>query len=94
MADGKVYLTGYMEVPLERIAAVTAALPHHIALTRAEPGCIAFSVTPSLDDPTRFTVAETFRDQASFDAYQRRTASSAWARITEGLPRHYTITTD
>jgi quinol monooxygenase YgiN len=82
-----------LEVTAERIAAVLAALPDHIALTRAEPGCLAFEVTQSIDNPRHFLVSEIFTDQAAFDAHQRRAAASPWARITAGLERHYTITT-
>jgi quinol monooxygenase YgiN len=80
-----------MEGPPDRLAAVTEALPVHIALTRAEPGCLSFDVTPSPDDPGRFLVSEVFSDQAAFDAHQFRIKSSAWAQVTAGLPRHYAI---
>lgn len=89
--SGKVHLDGYMEVPPERVAAVSRALPDHIALTRAEPGCLAFAVTPSQAEPGRFLVSETFTDRAAFDAHQARAKESAWAEVTAGLPRHYTI---
>ena len=88
---GRVFLEGYMDVPPDRLAAVTGALPTHIALTRAEPGCLAFDVTPSPDDPGRFLVSEIFQDQVAFDAHQARAKASAWADVTAGLPRHYTI---
>ena len=88
---GRVFLEGYMDVPPDRLAAVAGALPAHIALTRAEPGCLAFDVIPSPDDPGRFLVSETFQDQVAFDAHQARAKASAWADITAGLPRHYTI---
>jgi quinol monooxygenase YgiN len=91
---GRVFLDGYIEVPPDRLAAVTRALPDHIALTRAEPGCLAFSVTPSSDHPDRFLVSEIFADQAAFDAHQRRAKASAWAEVTAGLPRRYTIRTE
>lgn len=91
---GRVFLDGYMDVPPDRIAAVTQALPRHIALTRAEPGCIAFTVTPSADIPGRFCVSEIFANQAAFDAHQARGEASAWADVTAGLPRHYTIRTE
>ena len=90
-ANSKVYLNGYIDVPEERIDAVTAALPEHIALTEAEPGCISFSVEASADTPGRFLVAEVFVDQAAFDAHQTRTRNSEWFRITEGIPRHYEV---
>lgn len=91
MTTGRVYLDGYLELPAERRAAVLAALPAHIALTRAEPGCLSFEVAPDPDNAERLLVAETFSDQAAFDAHQARASASAWADVTAGLPRHYRI---
>ena len=91
---GRIFLTGHMDVPPERLAAVMRALPEHIALTRAEPGCLAFEVTPSPDSPGRLLVSEIFADQAAFDAHQARGKASAWAEVTAGLPRHYTLRTE
>ena len=87
----KIYLDGYLEVPSERVAAVTKALPDHIALTRAEPGCLAFAVKPSPDHSGRFLVSEVFTNQAAFDAHQARAKTSAWAEVTAGLDRHYAV---
>jgi quinol monooxygenase YgiN len=87
-----VFLDGYIEVPPERVAAVAAALPEHIALTRAEPGCLAFEVKASPDMPGRLLVSETLVDRAAFDAHQARAQASAWAQVQVGLPRRYTIT--
>jgi len=84
-------LTGYIDIPAERLEAVKAALPIHIALTRAEPGNLTFEVTENPDNPLRFDVSETFTDQAAFDFHQTRAAASDWAEITEGLPRSYKI---
>lgn len=88
----QIVLTGYLDVPGDRLAAVSAALPAHIALTREEPGCLAFDVTPDPEIPGRFNVAERFASRADFDAHQARMASSPWANVTEGIPRHYQIT--
>ncbi len=85
-------LTGYIDVPAARLEAITAALPRHIALTRAEPGCLSFEVTPDPTHPGRFTVAERFTDRTAFDAHQARTRASAWAEVTQGIPRHYQVT--
>ena len=84
-------LTGYIDVPADRLEAVTAALPDHIALTRAEPGCLSFEVTPDPAQHGRFTVAERFTDRAAFDAHQARAGASPWAEITAGIPRHYQV---
>ncbi|MGG7517286.1 putative quinol monooxygenase [Allorhizobium undicola] len=78
-------------MPEDRLAAVTAALPLHIELTRAEPGCLSFSVTLSNDAAGRFLVSEVFTDQAAFDHHQARTKASAWFKVTEGIPRDYVI---
>lgn len=84
-------LTGHIDVPKERLQTVQDALPTHIALTRAEPGCLSFEVTQDSALPGRFLVAERFVDQAAFDAHQTRTKASDWARITAGIPRDYVI---
>ncbi|WP_323013852.1 putative quinol monooxygenase [Devosia sp.] len=91
---GKVYLEGYLEVPQGRIKAVSAALPLHIALTRREPGCLAFEVTRSPDEPTHFLVSEIFASEEAFAAHQQRAGTSDWARVTAGMARHYTIRKD
>lgn len=90
----RVFLDGYLEMPADRRAAVLAALPDHVALTRAEPGCLSFEVNPDPDNALRLLVAETFIDQAAFDAHQARARVSAWADVTAGLPRHYKIRTE
>ncbi len=84
-------LTGHIDVPPDRRAAVAAALPDHIRLTRAEPGCLSFEVTPDPETAGRFIVRETFRDRAAFDAHQARMRGSDWAVVTAGIPRHYRI---
>ncbi|MGC9369819.1 MAG: putative quinol monooxygenase [Paracoccaceae bacterium] len=89
---GEVTLTGHIEVPADRLPTVRAALPKHIRLTRAEPGCRSFEVTERADCPGRFDVRERFADAAAFRAHQERAQESDWGRISAGLPRHYRIT--
>jgi len=84
-------LTGYIDVPADRLDAVSKALPRHVALTRAEPGCLSFDVTPDDSVPGRFQVAELFTDQKAFDAHQTRTKSSEWATVIADIPRTYQI---
>ncbi len=88
----KIQLIGYMDVPADRHDAVAAALPRHIELTRLEPGCLSFDVTPDDSVTGRFNVRETFVTRAAFDAHQARMKSSPWAEITKGIPREYNIT--
>ncbi len=86
----KIRLTGHVEVPPARWDAVLAALPEHIRLSQAEPGCLQFLVVP-LVAAGRLEVDETFRDRAAFDAHQARLAGTGWARATTGLVRHYQV---
>ena len=55
---------------------VAAHAPEHVALSRAEAGCLSFHIAPT-DDPLVWAVDETFRDRAAFDAHQARTRDSA-----------------
>lgn len=91
-AQDHVVLTGHIDVPADRLEAIRAALPDHIRLTRAEPGCLAFEVCESGGTPGRFEVRERFADTRAFRAHQARVQSSDWGRISVGLARHYTVT--
>ena len=87
-----VTLTGHIDVPPARLEAVRAALPEHIRLTRAEPGCLRFEVTELAEPAGRFAVAEEFADAAAFAAHQARAGASDWARVTAGIARDYRVT--
>ncbi|MBD7956404.1 antibiotic biosynthesis monooxygenase [Microbacterium sp. Sa4CUA7] len=71
-------------------ALVREHLPRHVALTRAEPGCLAFDVAPT-GEPGVWDVAERFRDETSFRAHQERVAASEWGAHTAGIERRYTV---
>ncbi|MUZ71129.1 antibiotic biosynthesis monooxygenase [Agrobacterium vitis] len=87
----KVFLDGHIDVTEDRLEAVKAALPEHIALTRAEPGCLSFNVEACPTVAGRFIVSEVFVDKAAFDAHQQRTKASNWFTVTQGIARDYTI---
>lgn len=84
-------LTGHIDVPDHDRAAVAAALPEHIRLSRAEPGCLYFEVTPDAEVAGRWQVREMFSTRATFDAHQARLASSDWGRVAQSAARHYTV---
>ncbi|WP_270730591.1 putative quinol monooxygenase [Shimia sp. Alg240-R146] len=87
----RISLTGHIDVPHDRLEAVTQALPTHIALTRAEPGCLSFDVIQDPQNPHRFHVSELFVTRAAFDAHQARTKASEWFAITKGIARSYQV---
>lgn len=41
---------------------------------RAEPGCISYGFTETLDDPGHFVVVQQWQDQAALDAHYRSAA--------------------
>lgn len=65
-------------------------LPEHVELTRNEPGCISFEVSPT-QDPLVWSVEEEFTDPEAFRAHQERVASSLWGRMTSSIAREYKI---
>jgi quinol monooxygenase YgiN len=86
-----VILKGQLICTTEAEAArVRALLPEHIRLTRAEPGCLRFDVTPA--GLLTWQVDEEFAGRAAFDAHQTRTRASAWFRQTDGIRRAFTLT--
>ncbi len=88
----KVYLNGFIVVPDKDLEQVKQALAIHIELTRAEPGCISFSVEQCPDDSHKFFVNEEFDSEASFKKHQERAGSSHWADVTKDVVRNYKIT--
>lgn len=90
---GTVTLTGYIDVPSDRLTSVQVGLVDHIELTRAEAGCLFFEVTANSEVAGRFDVSEAFVDQAAFDHHQHRAKNSPWAEITKDIPRSYEIKT-
>ncbi len=88
----KVALTGHLRCATRAEAdRVRSGLETHLRLTRAEPGCLRFDVTPT-DDPLVWRVSELFVNRAAFDAHQARTGASEWARLTAGITRAYNMT--
>lgn len=67
---------------------VRTHLSAHLALKRAEPGCLTFHTDQS-EDPMVWEVMEAFCDRPSFDAHQARTRTSAWFAATRGISRDF-----
>ena len=88
-----VRLTGTLTCATEAEAEIVRAhLGEHVRLTRAEPGCEGFEVTPA--GPLVWQVRERFADRAAFEAHQARTRASTWGRATAGIARDYSVSDD
>src|SRR4051794_38811668 len=57
--------------------------------TRAEPGCLWFDWSRSLDDPTEYVLVEAFRDD---DAAEAHVTSEHFTAARKNLPPHLTET--
>ena len=86
-----VTLEGKIRVPQAQREATNAALVEHVALTRAEDGCLFFEVVPDPVDPEGFRVREAFLGPDAFAAHQSRVANSAWGRLTKDFQRQYEV---
>lgn len=87
----KVVLHGYIVIPQQDLAAVVAALPVHMRLTRNEPGCLQFEVEQSPGEPNVFSVYEEFADRHAFEAHQLRARASDWGKAAANAVRHYEV---
>ena len=70
---------------------VKAYLPEHTRLSRAEPGCISFSVTQTAN-PLIWQLDETYADQAAFEAHQTRNRASLWWQKSQHIKRDFQLT--
>lgn len=88
----RVFLSGELICRDEAdVAIVCKHLPLHLALTRAEPGCIRFDVQQT-NNPLIWRVDEEFVDEVAFAEHQVRTTSSEWGTATAGMMRDYHTT--
>ena len=86
----KVYLDGLLVAhSAAEHALVDLYLEEHIALTRAEPGCLKFEVTEDPKDRNKFHVSEIFDSEEAFDAHQVRAKNSEWGQISAPLERRF-----
>ncbi|MFW5824971.1 MAG: putative quinol monooxygenase [Marinobacter sp.] len=91
IAVKRVILKGHTLVPDRDLGAVLQELPTHTELTRNEPGCLTFEVTPDADNPNLFHVYEAFVDRQAFEAHQTRVRNSHWRLVSAAVERHYEI---
>jgi quinol monooxygenase YgiN len=74
----------------QEAAAVRWNVSDHIALSRAEPGCLSFDITAT-DDPLIFEVMESFQTRTDFDAHQACTRASPWFEATRAILRDFRV---
>jgi autoinducer 2-degrading protein len=87
----KIILSGYIDIPEDKLEQITDALPEHINLTKEEVGCLVFEVSQDKNQLNRFHVYEEFIDQDAFDLHQLRVKNSSWGKISSDINRCYSI---
>ncbi|TFC00202.1 GNAT family N-acetyltransferase [Cryobacterium sp. MDB2-33-2] len=91
LVGGEVSLSGQLVCRTQDQAeTVREYLQLHLALTRAEPGCLSFNVTRT-SNPLVWQVEERFEHASAFEAHQERVASSEWGHATAGIERRYSV---
>ena len=88
----KVVLIDFIVVPERKVCVILNHLPEYIALTLAEPGCLAFTASHLADKPTIFDVYEEFDGAESFAARQARVQASRRGADTKNVERSYGVT--
>ena len=88
---GNIHINGTIACDPDDLELLLTALPGHLALSRAEPGCLAFDIRVSGADPCVFVVTERFADRAAFDTHTARTRASSWWAKTRHIPRKITM---
>jgi quinol monooxygenase YgiN len=66
--------------------AVERVLEQLANATRAEPGCLAYVVHRSCDDPSRYAIYERYVDEAAFQAHVESEHFRVLA-LEDGIPR-------
>lgn len=87
-----IHLTGTLTcTTADDLEIVEVYLPDHMALSRAELGCVSFNVMQT-SDPMVWQLDETYTDQAAFDAHQARNRASIWWAKSQNMLRDFKIT--
>lgn len=85
-------LSGTLTCPTpDDLTIIQTYLPDHIALSRAEPGCVTFTAVQSAN-PMVWQIDETYTDKKAFEAHQTRNRASIWWDKSQSIVRDFQIT--
>jgi len=80
-----IFITAKFRVRAEHASNWPSITADFTKATRAEPGCLWFDWSRSLDDPTEYVLVEAFRDD---DAAGAHVASAHFKAAQSDLPAH------
>lgn len=84
---GQIALSGHIYCAnADELKIVLDHLPEHVALSRAEPGCLYFAIDQTAD-PMVWQIEELFADEAALDAHKARMNTSTWNKVSAALKR-------
>ena len=84
-----IFITAKFRVKPEHAADWPSITADFTAATRAEPGCLWFDWSRSLDDPTEYVLVEAFRDDEAGAAHVQ---SAHFKAAQQSMPDHLTST--
>jgi quinol monooxygenase YgiN len=86
---GVIFITAKFQVLPEHADDWPEIVGDFTAATRAEPGCLWFDWSRSLEDPNEYVLVEAFRDDAAGAAHVQ---SDHFKKAQETLPTHLAVT--
>lgn len=84
-------ITGTLTASGEDIERARRLIPEHIALSRAEPGCLKFELTEDANQPGLWRLDELYRDENAFAHHKQRTKASRWGQESTDMVRDFVI---
>jgi hypothetical protein len=80
-----IIVMGSFRMPEEHIEATLPMARTVVAATQSEDGCIQYSYSRDIDDPTLFHISERWRDRAALAAHFKSPHMAVWAEQRAGL---------
>ena len=78
----KIMHIGTLHCAPDEVDTLTTLLGPHVALSRAEPGCLSYELFQDEVQLTTFQLNAVFRDRQAFEAHKARVESADWGRAT------------
>lgn len=80
---------GYVIAPEDDLPNILSEMPKHIALSRAEPGCVRFDLWQDDIDPMKLHMIEIFKDLNAAEFHRDRMKHTNWKKAAANIERDY-----
>jgi quinol monooxygenase YgiN len=76
-----------LRVPPDQVAALKPHIARVIAASRAEPGCIVYTLAEDMAEPGLIRAFEIYKDDAALKAHGESEHFKAWRAVSGHYPR-------